>query len=206
MQNANVVITENTEHTEHTVHVEMTSRNQPIMIGGTEEGLGTGIQLNNNTTVISEVKSVVSTVVSRNRDGLQMINESNLSEQQRQLAISIHSSVKISIEGLISDPNINNTVKVTKTIGQVIKQLETTHINGMPPSGADKKAVAIQLGRILIKEVVPDDCGEDEILMIYDLVAEPTLEAMIEVSKVVNVVVKHIATKCCPGLMSIFKK
>ena len=41
-------------------------------------------------------------------------------------------------------------------------------------TGGDKKAVAIQLGRILIKEVTPDDKGEAEILLAYDLIAEPT--------------------------------
>jgi hypothetical protein len=41
---------------------------------------------------------------------------------------------------------------------------------------------------------------------VYDLVAEPTLEAMIEVSKVVNVAVKEIATKCCPGLLEFFTR
>jgi hypothetical protein len=38
------------------------------------------------------------------------------------------------------------------------------------------------------------------------LIAEPTLEAMIEVSKVVNVAVQEAAAKCCPGLFELFKK
>jgi hypothetical protein len=101
---------------------------------------------------------------------------------------------------------VNGTIKITKVLGQVIKQLENTKIEGKITTGADKKAVAIQLGRILIKEVTPDDKGEAEILMVYDMVAEQTLEAMIEVSKVVNVAVQEMATKCCPGLLTLFKK
>ena len=139
--------------------------------------------------------------VAKEKLGLSMISESSLSEDQKKLAISIYDSVKKAIESFINDPDVNNTIKITKTIGQVIKQLESTKA-----VGGDKKAVAIQLGRILIKEVTPDDKGEAEILMVYDLIAEQTLEAMIEVSKVVNIAVQEMATKCCPGLLEFFKR
>lgn len=157
--------------------------------------------------VIELVTSTAATVVAEGAKaiaeklGLKLISESSLSEEQKKLASSIYESVKEAIKGFIEDPNVNNTVKITKVIGQVIKQLENTKA-----TGGDKKAVAIQLGRILIKEVTPDDKGEAEILMVYDMVAEQTLEAMIEVSKVVNVAVQEAAAKCCPGLLELFKR
>jgi hypothetical protein len=157
--------------------------------------------------VIELVTSTAATVVAEGAKaiaeklGLKLISESSLSEGQKKLASSIYESVKEAIKGFIEDPNVNNTVKITKVIGQVIKQLENTKA-----TGGDKKAVAIQLGRILIKEVTPDDKGEAEILMVYDMVAEQTLEAMIEVSKVVNVAVQEAAAKCCPGLLELFKR
>ena len=137
--------------------------------------------------------------------GLEMISESSLTEDQKKLATTIYDSIKSSIQSFISDPSINNTIKITKIIGQLIKQLENVKVDGKEPSGADKKVVAIQLGRILIKEVTPDGNGEAAILMVYDVVAEPTLEAMIEVSKVVNIVVQAAATKCCPGIIRLIK-
>jgi len=152
-------------------------------------------------TVVSESAKVVAEKL-----GLKLISESSLSEDQKKLATSIYETVKPAVQGFISDPDVNSTVKITKVIGQVIKQLENTKIEGKAPTGADKKAVAIQLGRILIKEVTPDDKGEAEILMVYDLIAEQTLEAMIEVSKVVNIAVQEMATKCCPGLLEFFKR
>lgn len=172
----------------------------------------TGIDVALVEPVIELVASTAATVVAESAKavaenlGLKMISESSLSEDQKKLASSIYESIKPAVEGFISDPNVNNTVKITKVIGQVIKQLENTKIEGKAITGADKKVVAIQLGRILIKEVTPDDKGEAEILMVYDLVAEPTLEAMIEVSKVVNVAVQEMATKCCPGILEFFKK
>lgn len=162
--------------------------------------------------VTEEVSSVVATVVSETIEviaaniGLKMISESSLSEEQKKLASNIYDSVKKSIEGFINDPSVNNTVKITKTLGQVIKHIETTKINNNVITGADKKAVAIQMGRILIKEVIPEDKGEDEVLMLYDIIAEPTLESMIEVSRVVNVAVQELATKCCPGILDFFKR
>lgn len=153
------------------------------------------------TTVVTEVAKEVAEQL-----GLKMITESDLSEDQKKLATSIYDSMKDAIKGFVEDPDMNSTVKITKVIGQVIKKLENTKIDGKVITGADKKAVAIHLGRILIKEVTPDDKGEAEILMVYDLIAEQTLEAMIEVSRVVNVAVQELATKCCPGLFEIFKR
>jgi hypothetical protein len=152
-------------------------------------------------TATATATATVIIEVAKEKLGLSMISESSLSEDQKKLAISIYDSVKKAIESFINDPDVNNTIKITKTIGQVIKQLESTKA-----VGGDKKAVAIQLGRILIKEVTPDDKGEAEILMVYDLIAEQTLEAMIEVSKVVNIAVQEMATKCCPGLLEFFKR
>jgi len=158
-----------------------------------------------STTVVESavVKSAVVELIQI--IGIPSISETSLTDEQKKLATQIYDSTKAAIQGFINDASLNNTVKVTKTLGQVIKQLETAKVDGTKASGNDKKAVAIQIGRILIKEVTPDDKGEAEILMMYDLVAEPTLEAMIEVSRVVNVAVQELATKCCPNLFNLFK-
>jgi hypothetical protein len=165
--------------------------------------------------IINEVKDVLTvatgTLEEQVKDipskmGLKLISESDLTIEQKKIAENIYKTTKVNIQSFISDISINNTIKITKTVGQVVKDLENVKIDGKSPSGSDKKIVAIQLGRILIKEVTPDDKGEAEILMLYDLIAEPTLEAMIEVSKVVNVAVQEIATRCCPSLLELFKK
>ena len=171
-----------------------------------------GIDISAVSPVITVVSTTVTTLAATglkeltHKMGLTMISESSLTEDQKKLATQLYDSTKEAIKSFITDPSLNNTIKITKTISQLIKQLEGVKVDGKSLSGADKKAVAIQLGRILIKEVTPDDKGEAEILMIYDLVAEPTLEAMIDVSKVVNVAVQELATKCCPGLFSFFKR
>jgi predicted component of viral defense system (DUF524 family) len=185
------------------------SDSEPVVKG---EMVGDEIKEVVDKDIKVEVSTSVTTVVAeedkevKDELGLKMIKESNLSEDQKKLALKIYESVKSAVQSFISDASLNNTIKITKTIGQVIKQLENASLDGKVITGADKKVVAIELGRILIKEVTPDNKGEVEILMVYDLIAESTLEAMIEVSKVVNIAVEKMATKCCPGLLSIFKK
>ena len=153
---------------------------------------------------VINVTNIVSTFSEKIKKGLEMISESKLTEDQKKLATYIYDSTKKEVQSFISDRSFNNTIKITMMIGQLIKQLESVKIDGKEPTGADKKLVAIQLGRILIKEVTPDD-KEVEIFIIYDTIAEPTLEAMIDVSKVVNVEVREIVTKCCPTIVELFK-
>lgn len=201
VKNMDTVITEETKKLEEQVNDKLENLIEK-----------TGVDVAAVQPIVELVTSAAATVVSEgakavaDKLGLKLISESSLTEDQKKLASTIYDSVKSAISEFVNDPNINNTVKITKTLGQVIKQLETTHIDNKLITGADKKAVAIQLGRILIKEVMPDDKGEDEVLMVYDMIAEPTLEAMIDVSKVVNVAVQELATKCCPGLLEFFKR
>jgi plasmid maintenance system antidote protein VapI len=155
---------------------------------------------------VTTVINVMTTNEVVQKSSLKMISESSLTEDQKKLASHIYDPTKKALEGFILDKSINNTVKITKTIGQTIKQLESVKVDGKAPTGKDKKMVAIHLGRILIKEVTPDDKGEAEILMVYDLIAEPTLEAMIDVSKVVNTAVQEIAAKCCPSIFDLLKR
>ena len=114
----------------------------------------------------------------------------SLSENQKKIASIIYNSTKNAIKSVILDDSIHNIMKITLMIGKTIQEIENVKINEKPTTGKDKKAVAIELCRILIKEMVPNN----EILAMYDLMAESTLEIMIEVSKVVNVEI----VKCCP--------
>ena len=126
--------------------------------------------------------------------GFEMISISNLSEDQKKLAKYIYDSAKQSIQSFMSDNSLNNTIKITMMLGQIIKQIETVKICGKAPTGSDKKAIVIQIGHILLKEI-----NQPEIVIIYDIIADQTLETIIDVSKVVNVYVKEIATSCCPN-------
>lgn len=134
--------------------------------------------------------------------GLKFIVESNLTDEQKKLTLQIYESVKSKLKDTITDEAINETIKVTKIIGSIVTLLENTKVDEKIPSGNDKKAVAIQLGRNIIKEILSDNTN---ILVLYDTLAEPLLETMIDVSKVVNTVIMEATKKCCPGLFELFR-
>ena len=158
------------------------------------------------TTAIKEEPTVVT--------GLKLVSESSLSDDQKKIATQIYVTSEVAVKGIMSDASLHNSVKVTMMVGQVIKDLTHVKVGDHAPSGSDKKAVALEVGRILIKEHVSEEAHQKEIATIYDHVAEKTLEAMIDVSKTINAVVskaaaaavEEAATQCCPGLLSFFKK
>jgi hypothetical protein len=129
--------------------------------------------------------------------GMNMIIESNLSEDQKKYAAFVYDSTKLLIQEFILT-DMNDILKITFMISKIVKQIENVKIYKKYPTGMDKKAITIELGRIFIKDMIPDS---KSIMMVYDVIAEPTLETMIDVSNNVNV---SVAT-CCPTILKLFK-
>ena len=123
-------------------------------------------------------------------NGLVLLSVSNLTAYQKQIALIVYDSIKHAIHDYMGNDSINNIIKITMMLGKMIQYIEKIKIKDTIPTGNDKKAVVIELGRILIKEMT----SNIELLELYNLVAETTLETMINVSKVVNVA---IVSKCC---------
>ena len=120
-------------------------------------------------------------------NGLKLLAESNLTEYQKKLALNIYDTAKHSVQNFITS-DMNISLKITMLIGQMITLMEKVKTK---PTGTDKKAVVLQLGRILLQEVT----SASDIITMYDLFSDTALETMINVSKVANV---EIITKCCP--------
>ena len=122
-------------------------------------------------------------------NGLVLLSVSTLTEYQKQIALTIYDTIKHAIHISMTDDS-NNIIKITMMLGKMIQHIEKVKIKDTKPTGNDKKAVVIELGRILIQEMT----SNVELLELYNMVAETTLETMINVSKVVNVA---IVSKCC---------
>ena len=147
------------------------------------------------TPIVLETPEIVLEIPQKEElSGFEMISISTLSEDQQKLAKYIYDSAKQAVQSFMSDNSLNNTIKITMMLGQIIKQIETVKICGKVPTGSDKKAIVIQVGNIILKEI-----NQPEIIMIYDIIADQTLETIIDVSKVVNVYAQEIATSCCPN-------
>jgi len=143
---------------------------------------------------VEEVKIEVKDTLGQ---GMNMIIESNLSEDQKKYAAFVYDSTKLLIQEFILT-DMNDIMKITLIISKIVKQIENVKIYKKYPTGIDKKAITIELGRIFIKDMIPDS---DSKIAIYDVIAEPMLETMIDVSLNVNVSV----AKCCPSILKLFK-
>lgn len=119
-----------------------------------------------------------------------------LTEEQKQVIQAIYEKARRATESILQDSKIDPTIKITQTIAQIIKIVEYAKINDKKIAGSSKKGIVIELGRLLIKQVIQNDTVKQTILPIYDLVAEQTLEVMIDVSHVVNTKVQEATSSC----------
>lgn len=132
--------------------------------------------------------------------------EHALTEEQKQVIQLIYGKAKQATESILQNKNTDTTIQITQTIGQLIKIVEYVKINDKKIAGSSKKGIVIELGRLLIKEIVQDNAVKHTILSIYDIVAEQTLEMMIDVSQVVNTKMREASTTCLDWLCSLCGK
>jgi hypothetical protein len=123
-----------------------------------------------------------------------------LTEEQKQVIQMIYQKSKQATESILQDSKMEPTLKITQMIAQIIKIVEYVKVNDKKIVGSSKKGIVIELGRLLINEVLNEQKYKKEILAIYDLIAEQTLEVMIDVSQVVNTKAKEAASSCISWL------
>lgn len=170
------------------------------------------IELSNITTVndienklkekidekIDEVKIVA--------DEIKIVIEHKLSEEQDKILKMVYDKIKDSTDLILHHPKFENGFKLAQLIASIIKQLEAIKLNEVFLSGKDKKAIALELGRTLIKDLIKEDEKRAILLMFYDTTAEGLLETMVDVSQHLNVKVKEIAESCCDNIISMIIK
>lgn len=136
------------------------------------------------------------------------INKSNLNLNQKAILNKIYKLMKEEIDSLLTIFSNNqvkeNTSEIVNVVIRIvclcIKYLEKVKINRKPLNGEDKKLIALELGKIVIKNEITDKEIKDVILSTYELSAEPVLEGIIDVSKEVNTFIKKNSKKiffCC---------
>jgi hypothetical protein len=132
--------------------------------------------------------------------------ENKLNDEQKKVIKIIYEKSKNATESVLKDPKIDPTIKVTQTLAQIIKIVEYVKINDKKIVGSSKKQIVIYLGRLVMNEVLEDNEFKQHILSIYDLVAEQTLETIIDVSHVVNTKVQEATNSCLDWLFSLCGK
>jgi hypothetical protein len=112
----------------------------------------------------------------------------HITQDQRILLETLYENAKRVSASLLANPALDNSLKITQLIAQLMALMEQIHEKKI--SGADKKAIVLELGKLLIRDHIKDDIQRVKMLLLYDAIAEKTLEVMIDVSHVVN---KHAA-------------
>lgn len=103
--------------------------------------------------------------------------------QKKAIASLLEKSTEFA-KSLIKDGMLG-TLSITKLIGYLMKNAETLQVDGDAIKGSDKKKVVLEVGKQLIITYVTNG-QKTTVVELYDSLAEPTLEAMIDMSHGVN--------------------
>lgn len=161
----------------------------------------TVVELTNQTiTEITTVTAVTEVKVATTVEDLttQLVLEDNrLTAEQKNIVKLIYNTAKETVEGILTTANVSDVIKITQSIAAIIKLLEMVTINNAKVAGSNKKKVALELTKDLIKDIIKDESMKANIIAMYDMVAEQTLETLIDVSRTLNVAVQNAASACC---------
>lgn len=129
-----------------------------------------------------------------------------LTEEQKKIVGFVYDSSKSFAEGILSHPTLSSALKITQLMGAIMKLLENLTFQQKKLTGSTKKAVAIELGRQLIQDLVKDDTLKQILLPLYDTMAEPLLETLVDVSHTLNTAVKEATASCCEWMAGCLRK
>ncbi len=127
---------------------------------------------------------------------------SSLTELQKQTIETIYSSLKTQIDTIIDHFKKNNSTQVlfyTFLISQIVKKVEQTTLKGV-----DKKNVAIEIGRLIMKDIITEPTEQEQILIIYDTLASSLIDQLIDVASNLNIKAENVQVsqpKACCNIM-----
>lgn len=113
-----------------------------------------------------------------------VVATNELSEQQKKAVASLLEKTTELAKSLVQDGSLG-PLGVTKLIGSLMKNAEGLQIDGTALKGSDKKKVVLEVGKQIINTYVTGE-HKATVISLYDGLAEPTLEAMIDMSRGVN--------------------
>jgi hypothetical protein len=131
---------------------------------------------------------------------------SKLSDAQKAALRLIYTKAKEAIEITITSPTVETALKVTMTIATIAKLVESLKVGGKSLPGTTKKLITLELGSMLIKDLIKDESIKANVSALYDMLAESTLETLIDVSNSVNIGNGQTVATACTGCFSFIGK
>lgn len=144
-------------------------------------------------------------VIQVQRDTAAVIKELTLTSEQQHIVTLVYADAQSASQLILKDDSLSSAVKVAKLLSELMKILEKTKVNGAKLSGSNKKAVALELVKHLIRDTAPDAF---DLLASAESMGEHLLETLADVSRNLNmqVVEKIIETGCCGLVEALLKK
>ena len=144
-------------------------------------------------------------VIEVQRDSAAMIKELTLTPEQQHIVTLVYADAQDAAHLVLKDDSLSSAVKVAKLLSELMKILEKTKVNGVKLSGSNKKAVALELVKHLIRDKAPDAA---DLLASAESMGEHLLETLADISRNLNmqVVEKIIETGCCGLVEALLKK
>ena len=131
-----------------------------------------------------------------------------LSARQVDLLNQLYSTAKNTTKEIMSLHSMDNAMKIGRMIAEIVKLMEKASYRGEKIPGAEKKEIALELGKRLLgdTEVIADETVRNGALTVYGFIGEQMLDTLIDVSQHVNTAIKEIAVSCCEALLKLIKK
>jgi hypothetical protein len=132
----------------------------------------------------------------------------SLSERQSLLLDQLYETAKQATASLLSAESMSDAMKIGQLMAMIVKLVEKASYKGEKIPGAEKKEIALALGKRLVADpaVIPGDGLRDGVCVAYDLLGESLLETLLDVSRHVNTAIQEAAASCCESLLAALKK
>ncbi len=131
-----------------------------------------------------------------------------LSVKQKEVLDQLYVVAKDATKGILSLQSADHALKIGRMIAEVVKLTEKASYRGEKIPGAEKKEIALELGKRLLSDptMISDETVRNGLLTAYDLLGEQMMDTLIDVSQHVNTAIKEVAISCCEGLLRMLKK
>lgn len=135
-------------------------------------------------------------------------NDVKLSDRQENVLNQLYNSLKEIMKETLSLESADHAMKIGRMMAEIIKLVEKARYPNDKIPGAEKKEIAIALGKRLVsdKDVVQNETIRNGLITAYDLLGEQLLETLMDVSRNVNIAVQQAALSCCESILDYLKR
>lgn len=157
---------------------------------------------------LNSIQSTVIQVTQIQIDARPLPSLPALPERQSLVLDQLYETAKQTTASLLSADSLSDAMKIGQLMATIVKLVEKASYKGEKIPGAEKKEIALALGKRLVSDpaVIPGDGLRSGVSAAYDLLGESLLETLLDVSRHVNTAIQQAAVSCCETILQMLKK